>query len=135
MPFHCLYDILLYLHCIFRLQLYEKIRTSYLLTESCRHLGKNFCLAIMLLTYLLVSTDHAVMSSYYNYTHVNPHFCTHFLAYQVCVKCAQTQILCVKNRIFHAKILHIWIFHTIIMLLCFCHMMQYHFIFCTPHLG
>ena len=40
--------------------------------------------------------------------HINPHFYTLF-TYQICVKCAQTQILCVKNIIFHT------ILHTILL--------------------
>ena len=28
----------------------------------------------------------------------------HFFAYQVCVRCAHTQILCVKNIIFHTMV-------------------------------
>ena len=71
--------------------------TVIIFDKSCFTI--NHCDCILMARIGTRTTTITLFLVYMNYLayHINPHFCTHFFAYQVCVKCAQTQILCVKN--------------------------------------
>ena len=51
---------------------YDQIRTSDLLAQIRRHLGKYLCLAFILFTDFLILTYHPVMTTYDNNTHIRP---------------------------------------------------------------
>lgn len=48
----------------------DQIRTANLFTQFRRHLGKHFCLTVILFTDFLVLADHSVMTAYDNNTHI-----------------------------------------------------------------
>lgn len=48
---------------------YEQVGRAYLLFQIGFHMGENFRIAFIFLTYFLVFSYHAVVAAYYNYAH------------------------------------------------------------------